>query len=279
VEILINELSLSGQFASADHFINDALHPLTALLNEIDYTKDLLYKRYDFYNSLVTAKISIHHILMGAISRQYDEVRKFKSQLAGLFENPYWEDDPRHSTDSVYLFNGNDVSGQSIAEACERDKIVVSFMHPDFASLQLLILKEQAKIELDNLFEKGHYTEAAWKRGVLTCEDYCTRKFSTGKLNFSKIDKKEGFALLKKEDEALFIDGFRKFTDLTWPQINVDDALDYKEYKDSKGHFKGTGKKIHKFRISQKYRCFGYVEEGVFYTLLFDLTHKLSDAG
>jgi hypothetical protein len=279
-EILINELSLSGQFNSVEDFIScGALTQFNSLLNEIKGCDVLLYKNHSFYNSMITKEISIHTILVGSISRQYDEIRKMKSSLACLFEDPYWENSQKHSPDVYYLFNNNCVTGQSLAEACERDKIVISFTHPDFSSGCLLILKENTEISLDNPVKKEEYTALAYKRNLINCKEYCIRKFSGGKLDFSKIDRKESFLLLSKEDEKLFMDGFRKFTELTWPQIFVDDALDYKEYKDKKGHFKSLNKKIHKFRITQKYRCFGYAEQGIFYILIFDLTHDLSDDG
>jgi hypothetical protein len=39
MEILINELSLSGQFASSEQFVREALPPLVAALKEVDNTK------------------------------------------------------------------------------------------------------------------------------------------------------------------------------------------------------------------------------------------------
>ena len=38
-------------------------------------------------------------------------------------------------------------------------------------------------------------------------------------------------------------------------------------------------KGIKKFRITQRNRCFGYVNNGIFYVLRFDLDHELSDVG
>jgi hypothetical protein len=278
MEILINELSLSGQFASAKQFVNEALPPLLSLLKEVDNTKNVLYKKYDFYDSRVTKQMSIHDIFKDAGSRQYDEIRRFKSQLAGLFENPYWEDTQKHSPDCSYFYKDKNVCGCSLAEACERDKIVVSFNHPDFSIRNLSVRKENEEINLDNLFAKGHYTEIARQRGAIPFEEYCRKTFAGMKLDFSQIDGKEGFDLLKQEDEKLFFDGFRKFTELSWQQIEVDNGLDYKKYK-NKSYFKTLNRQVYKFRISEKYRCFGYVEQGVFYVLIFDLTHKLSDEG
>jgi len=279
-EILINELSLSGQFSSADEFISGgSLLKFNALLNEIKSPNVLLYKSHGFYESMVTKDISIYSLLVGTISRQYDEIRKMKSGLACLFEDPYWENEQKHSSEFSYFFNKDCVTGKSLAEACERDRVVISFFHQNFSCNRLFVQKEETEIALDNLFKEKDYIDVAWKRSFIACEEYCIKKFKSTKLDFSKMDTDEGFSLLKKEDEDLFIDGFRKFTELTWPQINVDDALDFKEYKDNKGYFKSYKKKIHKFRISRKYRCFGYVEQGIFFVLLFDLTHKLSDFG
>jgi hypothetical protein len=277
MEILINERSLTGQFASPEQFVYNALPPLLAVLKEVDNTRDLLYKKYDFYDSKIDATTTIYDILVGTTSRLYDEIRRFKSQLATLFENPYWEDDRKHEADCPYVYNGKDFCNYSIAEACERDKMILSFTHSDFSITQFSITKDDTEIDIDNFFNKGHYIEAAWKKEAIVCREYCRRKFEGGKLDFSKIDEKEGFSLLKKEDESLFIDAFRKFTELSWPQINVDDALDYKPYPDNDNIFRLIPYKIHKFRVSQKYRCFGYSDKGTFYVLRFDLEHKLSD--
>jgi len=169
MDILINELSLTGQFASEEQFVNDALLPLVALLNEVDYSKDMLYKKYDFYSCRVTVRNSIHDIIFGSISRQYDEIRKFKSQLSRLFCNPYWEDNQKHSANCVYLYNNENVCGYSIAEACERDRIVISFTPSAFSATQLPVVKGGKTIILDNLFRESHYWVMMRKRNIIPC--------------------------------------------------------------------------------------------------------------
>ena len=146
MEILINELSLNGQFASDEQFIGNALPPLISLLREVDYNKDLLLKKHDFFASKITANTTIYDIIVGNISRQYDEIRRLKLHLVCLFENPYWEDSQKHSVDCVYLYNSKNVCQQSLAEACERDKVVISFVNPEFSSTNLTVNKEQEEI-------------------------------------------------------------------------------------------------------------------------------------
>ena len=280
MDVLINELSLTGQYNTVLEFIETgALKKFNLLLNEMRYLEADLYKNNEFYASLITKDISIYNFFTAPISREYDEIRKMKSSLSYLFKEPYWENNQRHSSDTYYLFNNTCVTGKSLAEACERDKIIVSFLHQDFSDNFISILKENNEIILDNLFNEDDYINLAWNRRDINCETYCKLKFNNTKLDFSKIEQDESFCLLNENDELLFIDGFRKFSELSWQQITEDDGLKYKNYNDRKKFFKKYNKEIKKFRISELYRCFGYAEQGKFYVLLFDLEHKYSDFG
>lgn len=123
-----------------------------------------------------------------------------------------------------------------------------------------------------------------WKEGELSLKRYITTRFSGGKFDFSLIDDTHGFSLIDDENQNEFIDSFRKFKELDWNAIATDNGLDYKTYnknKKSKRYFSDEQwkKGIKKFRITQRNRCFGYVDNGVFYVLRFDLDHELSDVG
>lgn len=278
MEILINELSFCGQFASVDEFVEQALPPLIFVLKDINSSKDQLLKKDDFYLSSVTKQNTLYDVFVGTFSRQYDEIRRVKTLLVKLFEDPYWEKDQKHSVNSKYIYNQNDVWGSSLAESCERDKVILSSMFANFNNRLLAVFKDAAVVSIDNLFDKGHYIELCWQRQTITFEEYCVTKFKGNKLDFSLIDTREGFNLIEQKDQNVFFDGFRKFSELTWPQISLDDGLDFKDFN-NKNYFKSISHQIKKFRITQKYRCFGYVNQGVFYALMFDLDHKLSDKG
>lgn len=118
----------------------------------------------------------------------------------------------------------------------------------------------------------------------MSLKKYITTHFGEGKLDFSLIDGTHGFSLIGNENQNEFIDSFRKFEELDWNTIATDKGLDYKTYnknKKSKRYFSDEQwkKGIKKFRITQRNRCFGYVENGVFYVLRFDLDRELSDVG
>jgi hypothetical protein len=118
----------------------------------------------------------------------------------------------------------------------------------------------------------------------LSLKKYITTHFGEGKLDFSLIDDTHGFSLIDNENQNEFIDSFRKFEELNRNAIATDKGLDYKTYnknKKSKRYFSDNlwKKGIKKFKITQRNRCFGYVDNGIFYVLRFDLDHELSDVG
>lgn len=279
MEVLINELSLHSQYENEDNFIEIGAIPFVSAFNELNKGRDTVFKKYDLYSYKITQELTLHDFLTSEKSRISDATRRLKSSLSSfILDEPYWENSQIHSFENSYSYKNENLIGFSIAEACEREKVILSFNSINFNLNKIIILKnESEEIEIDNLFDKGHCNELKRERNIILIEDYCVNRFKGNKLDFSKIDKKDGFELLKREDEDLFIDAFRKFTELTWPQIIVNDGLDYKPYPDNDKVFKNVPHKIHKFRVSQKYRCFGYTDNGVFYVLRFDLEHKLSD--
>ena len=93
MDILLNELSLSGQYDSREIFVEEILPTLIGVLDEIqELFKATIYKNQQFYSSKVTKTDTIHDILVGNLSRQYPGLRKIKRQFfSPLFAEPYWE--------------------------------------------------------------------------------------------------------------------------------------------------------------------------------------------
>ena len=281
MDICINELSLTGQYTSEDECIEKGLFPIIELLRQMEQDSCSLYKTYSLYNSVATVSgTTLHDILVGKLTRQRDEIRRLKLLFSRLFSNPYWEDSPKHKAKDTYSFCKKIMTGTSLAEACERDRMLLSFYHKDFLNSSIEIVKNTSTvIILHNFFDSKGYIFDLWKQKIISFEEYTKHLYRNSKINFDLIDRNHGFELISEQDESLFADAFRIFAELTWADIYNSEGLDYKEYtnkqKDSFAIFRS--KKIFKFRITQKYRCFGEVVNGVFHVLMFDLTHKLSD--
>lgn len=170
MDILLNELSLSGQYDSREIFVEEILPTLIGVLDEIqELFNATIYKNQEFYSSKVTRTDTIHDILVGDLSRQYPSLRKIKRQLSSLlFAEPYWEGTRKHSKNYSYIYDGNDICNHSVAEACERDRVIVSFRDSElFREKTLSILKNgNEQIDVDNLFNVGHYSNVLRQRGI-----------------------------------------------------------------------------------------------------------------
>jgi hypothetical protein len=167
MEILINELSLHEQFATVDEFVDVAVKPLILLLQQIDSERDILLKKYDFWSANVTATATLRDIFKGSYSRTNDEIRRSKTQLAALMDNPYWEDNRKHNTPDTYQHNAKNVFDTSLAESCERDKVLMSFVSDRFNSTLLIIEKNLTSISIDNLIDNTHFYTLVRTRGLV----------------------------------------------------------------------------------------------------------------
>lgn len=167
MEILINELSLKGQFTTVEEFVSVALTPILSLLQKYDATRDLLYKKYDLYDCKVTSTITLHALFKGPYSRTSDEIRRFKSQLSVLLDKPYWQDNQKHGAPNTYKFRGTNILNSSLAESCERDRVVMSFISDEYNSTTLDVAKNTATIPINNLFDHSHFYNLVRARGII----------------------------------------------------------------------------------------------------------------
>lgn len=279
MHILFNELSLSGQFPDQDSFSRTGLLPFLGILKEMQGFSMLLLKKSDVWNRMVTPTNTLHSILVDNEQRKNDEVRRLKSAIADLEKEPFWDSgDPKQESNFKYFFNGVDIGGSSPAEACERDRIIVSFRLSSTSFDPLSIMRNGVPLSLLNLTCSGRLTEHLWTNHHISFEAYLKTRFSRGKLDFSKVEKKMGFSEVQAEEQAFFIDTFKKFEELTWDQIHENKGLNYKEYHGTIS-ITNSDKKTYKFRVSKKFRCHGYREKDSFVVIGFETDHKLSDQG
>ncbi|MDK2082907.1 hypothetical protein PT502_03740 [Aliarcobacter butzleri] len=281
MEILINELSLDGQFNDEEEFLDnfDSILKIVKLIELLNFS---LLKEYMLFDRNITANFK----LVDFSKSKNDRARKFKSFLLKLAQNPpFWNIDKKHNCSDVYQYSSKNICDTSLAESCERDKIILSFKHDEFKNLFCNVLKNQEPINLLNIININMFLDYLFKNGEIGCFDYCKNKFKDSKVNFEKINDGYGFDSLKtSQQEKEFIEAFELFDRTDWANILTSEGLEYKPYSASKSNnwFKGTefeNNSIYKFRVTQKYRCFGYRNGDIFYILRFEIDHKISDNG
>ena len=283
--IIINELSLNGQFLDSRDFWKNGMPPFhKALQDALSHGVGYLFKQGSFFAAQATPDKTLHDLLTAPETRIIDEARLYKSTLARAICNPFWDEAPQQDPNAQYSVGETDVSGSSIAEAAARSVCLLSFIRSGYEKHPIVVTKDEEPIEVGNIWKEKQLHSILFERGELSLEKYITIRFSGGKLDFSLIDDTLGFSLIDGENQNEFIDSFRKFEELDWSAIATDKGLDYKPYnkkKKSKRYFSDDlwKKGIKKFRITQRNRCFGYVDNDIFYVLRFDLDHELSDVG
>jgi hypothetical protein len=278
MQILFNELSLTGQFPDQEAFIADGLLPFVGVLKEMQEVSVRLLKKSDAWDRRITPTGTLYSLLVHNTLRTSDEVRRLKSAIVDLTREPFWDSDSKQDADATYLLDGADIRGSSPAEACERDNIVVSFVLSSASVDPLNIVRNGITVPLTNLTRSGKLTELLWADHQISFKSYLNARFSGGKLDFSRVDERMDFYKIHAPEQSLFVDTFRKFESLTWDQIHADRGLVYKEYHDIID-MRHRDRKTHKFRVSQKFRCHGYRERDVFVVIGFETDHKLSDRG
>jgi len=242
MEILINELSLNGQFATIQHFVNDGLTPFISVLKELDTNKDVVLKKQDFWNTQITSTNNLHCVLL----QKSDEITRFKSIFSSLIDEPYWETSQKHNNTDTYEHNTTNIVGTSLAESCERDKIVISFIHADFFNLKLQVIRNHSSIEIDNLYTKEHYIEIAYSRGQIDKCNYFKRKLAFGTITLLEDECQfENTKKISKQGTPIYKDRLKRY----WHLDNI--HKHYEVYNKNKEHI-GVADMQGKIDYSQK---------------------------
>lgn len=277
MEIIINELSITGQFSNKDDFLCDLekLLPIIKLIKELRFT---LLKEHSFFTSRITDIDTLQDILYS----KDDSVRRMKSYLVELTNTPpFWNDSRVHNCDNdTYFYDTQNICNTSLAEASQRDKKILSFNHSSYQNINLTIQKNNTDIDIFNINDKTLFLDELHRDKNILPLDFCLFNFKSDNISFTKLEKKFGFNLLDSIQAKEFINSFKAFALMSWGDIEQSIGLEYKPYVgDWFNNSEHKGKTIKKFRVSEKYRCFGYRDINTFYVLRFEIDHKISDKG
>lgn len=281
MDILINELSLDGQYTNENDFLNSLkkILPIIKIINNLNFS---LQKNYTFYSSKVTTSKTFSDIIkLNNVAMEKDKKTQLKSYLLKLSNTPpYWNDTQIHNCSDKYFYNDNDVCDTSLAETYERDKIVLSFDHINFLAEWLSVQKNGLNSDIYNISDKNNFLEHLQSIKQIDMLNFCKEKFKNSNLNFDFLDNNYGFDILNTLQQREFLDTFNIFIQLDWHTILSHSKLNYKQYKGTEINYQN--KTIDKFRVtgtSNTNRCFGYRENNTFYILRFEVDHSLSDNG
>lgn len=154
VDILINDLSLNGQYTSFkefEQFIKDNLIPF---LKYCDERNLVLYKKTDFYQRKVTVNKSFNDFLHQkgnpVVSYLLMALKK------RFFSKPFWDEENESKIDAnaIYTYELEIEKLCCLFEASERDRLVYSFSNSNFSEEYIKIYKNNQEIIVRSIFNK-----------------------------------------------------------------------------------------------------------------------------
>lgn len=294
MEYVLNELSLCGQYADREQFVTNGIKPLLGVIKTLSSfgVNDIL-KKSTFYDSEVTKDLRLHELTK---TRMSPAVLAVCSQLSKMQGEPFWDIKSRQQLEMRYFIQrpgedsatvDKDVTATGVAEAYARKGCLISFRDGgyDGATEQVRREDEPKYVEpaLTNLHDKNETEQFLFDSGQIDYKGYIMSRYC-GKLVYDELSDNHGLNHVNSSNYRQFFDSFKNFEEYSWHQIITSDGFDYKEFtknKDTRSYFSHDlwAKGIHKFRVSQEIRCFGYREGEKFHLLRIDLDHVLSDKG
>ncbi|MBN9901369.1 hypothetical protein [Bacillus thuringiensis] len=285
MKVILNEISIENKFIDLNDFLNK-LKAIVAIYR-LNIKELEILKPSNLYSINLFSNVPLQTLLFDKKFNRNDEIRRLKSILSNLIqEEPFWDTTPLHKISDQYKceFTAK-LHSYGIAEACEREKYILSFFTDEFKNQGLVSVEKNGDevFEVKNIWSKNYLLDELLEKSSIDYLTYCTNRFKKTNLSFDELDEDYGFAILNMEQSGLYINRFKEFSKMSWEQICQSSGLRYKEYSPSgTSWFKGTlyeSEKIMKFRVNDKYRCFGYRVGDIFRVLRFEIDHKISDKG
>ncbi|MEC0902572.1 MULTISPECIES: hypothetical protein [Bacillus cereus group] len=285
MKVILNEISIENRFLNLNDFLSklkDIVAIYTLNIQELE-----ILKPSNLYSINLFDNIPLQTLLFDKRFNRNDEIRRLKSILSNLIqEEPFWDASPLHQISDQYKCDfTTKLHSYGIAEACEREQYILSFCTDEFINCEIISVEKNADeiLEVKNIWSKKYLLDELLEKGSIDYLTYCKNRLKKTNLLFDELEEDYGFKTLNAEQSRLFINKFKEFSKMNWDQISQSSGLRYKEYSPSGiSWFKGTRyefEKIMKFRINDKYRCFGYRCGDNFKVLRFETDHKISDNG
>ena len=163
--IIINELSLSGQFHDSQDFWKNGMPPFyKALQDARSFGVGYLFKQGSFYGAQATPDKTLHDLLTAPEARIIDEAKRYKSTLARAICNPFWDDAPQQDLNAHYLADEADVSGSSVAEATVRAVCLLSFIRSLYEKHPGVVTKDGVAIPVGNIWKEKQLPSILFER-------------------------------------------------------------------------------------------------------------------
>ena len=171
MDIILNDLSLSGQFKSIDQFEANLTESIIPLLKHFTDAQCTIYKNINSFNNNVTKDKTLATLFYMRGSPQLQRAKSLLSNL--LYEDPYWDNDGQDGSNCIH-------------QASNKNGILLSFMHDDFLDDYVTI--DSNSIKVMNSFNSTSGLTHLFENNVINENCYYSSLHMSVLIHFFAID-------------------------------------------------------------------------------------------
>lgn len=137
MELILNDFSIDGQFATIDEFETYFIQQLNPVMQVIIEQNIPFYKRMDTFSRLLTDKISIANYIQTANNPVSTMIKK--NLINTTYSEPYWDEKEQMRSDDKadYEYPGEYEEPNCFTEVIERNESLVSFPSDKFRKKEI----------------------------------------------------------------------------------------------------------------------------------------------
>lgn len=145
MDVIINDHSLCGHFATIDAFENNLVADIIPMLKHFTKVSCVVYKSSETFNRFITAEHRLCDLLRIKGNAQMQRAKSALSNL--MFGEPYWSVDDKIEQDET-------IAPLCIHETYKRNGLLLSFTHCDFATDVVTLVIREKEQYIKNCFSK-----------------------------------------------------------------------------------------------------------------------------
>lgn len=181
MKMILNELSIDGQFENEGEFEDYYVGCLLEVFKFLDELIVCLYKKMDTYNRKITSDETILDLIREVNNPVATSIKKYLIELA--YEEPYWDDEKSIESDienNTYECKYSSDFPNCFSEALERKSNMLSLRHDDYMEECLECSKNGKAFIINNVQNKNDLLLLYLK------EDIKNMKYVIERMDFEK---------------------------------------------------------------------------------------------
>ena len=151
MELILNDFSIDGQFATIDEFETYFIHQLNPVMQVIIEQNIPFYKRMDTFSRLLTDKISIANYIQTANNPVSTMIKK--NLINTTYSEPYWDEKEQMRSDDKadYDYPGEYEEPNCFTEVIERNESLFSFPCDKFIETEIHCMRNGEERNITNI--------------------------------------------------------------------------------------------------------------------------------